>query len=758
MKKLKLVFKIVGIVIVILLLVVAALVITFDPNNYKETITNQVEKQTGRDFEIAGDIRLSVFPWVGVKVEEVKLANAKGFSDEPFARMSQLDVKVMLLPLLRKELQVDKVRLHGLFASLEVDKDGNNNWSDLAGQEQPGQEQPAQVQAEQATSTDEQPPVLAALAINGVELVDATVVWTDLQNDVHSRLSGFSLTTGAVRFNEPVDIELNTSVKHNEPELDALINLTTSLTFNEAFTNVLLDALQVKVSAKAPELFNGQQELLLKSDINIDIDQEIAALNNTSVSALDATLNANLEINSLLSEPVISGNLQTDDINVREVTGRLGIELPPMANETSLTRVAYASTFKANAGSVEMNAIKLTLDDSDITGWIQVPNLEQPEVRYKLHMSAIDADAYMPPAAESANGEAAPAAPADSAASVASSDAELDPEIELPLDLLRQLNMDGELTMDKVIVNKIPLTDILVKTQAKAGVLRIDPLQLHTLDGSADGSVMMNVNGKIPTYSVGLKASDIRPGPVVNPMLVGMFGEQEVTLDGAANMVADISTQGSRVSQLKQSAKGKLTFDMAKTVLQGVDFEYFVRNVVADYLAGKSLPVPAEWRGSFDPQTKTAFNRAHASAVIANGDITNPDLILDSSRIKVKGQGVVNIMRNDMDYNALVDIEPSRRQTTAEKLLDQPLAVHIHGPFEQLAYDIDKNQLKDALSNMLEAEARAKVKKEVEEEKEKLRQKAKEEEEKLRQKAKEEEEQYKKKLEDKMKDKLKGLF
>ena len=122
-------------------------------------------------------------------------------------------------------------------------------------------------------------------------------------------------------------------------------------------------------------------------------------------------------------------------------------------------------------------------------------------------------------------------------------------------------------------------------------------------------------------------------------------------------------------------------------------------------------------------------------------------LILDSSRLKVKGEGVVNIIRNDMDYNALVDIEPAKRQTTAEKLLDQPLAVRIHGPFEQLSYDVDKSQLKDVLQDLLEAEAKAKLNKEIEEEKAKLRQKAKEEEEELKQK-----------LEDKLKDKLKGLF
>ena len=744
MKKLKLVLKILGVVIVILLLAVAAFIFTFDPNNYKDTITAQVEKQTGRDFEIAGDIRLSVFPWVGIKVEDVKLANAPGFSDEPFARMSQLDVKVMLMPLLNKELQVDKVRLHGLFASLEVDEQGSNNWSDLAKQEAGDQQQPT---PPPSTDVDTQAPTLAALAINGVELIDATVKWTDLQNNVHSHLSGFSLTTGAVRFNEAVDVELNTAVKHNEPELDAKIKLTTQLTFNEAFTNVLLDALRIKVTANVPELFAEQLDLLLESNINVDVDQQVASLNKTRLTALDTTVHTNVDVSNLLSQPLISGNLHTDDINARDLMRRLGIELPPMASERSLTKLAYASTFKASGNTIEMNAIKLTLDDTDITGWLHVPDIEQPVVRYKLHMSPIDADAYMAPVSEVPAEEQSPVVPAESVTQVDAGAAEDDVEIELPVDLLRKLNMEGELNMDMVTINKIPLAEILVKTKAKAGILRVDPLQLKTLEGNVNGSVMTNVKGATAQYAFALKASGIRPGPVVDPMLVGVFGEQQVTLDGAANVLVDVKTNGARVSQLKQAATGKLTFDMTKTVLQGVDFEHFVRNVVADYLASKSLPVPADWRGQLNPQTKTAFNRAHASAVIANGDVTNPDLILDSSRIKVTGRGVANIMRNDMDYNALVDLKPPRRQTTADKLLDQPLPVHIHGPFEQLAYDVDTGQIADALTSLLEAEAKAKIERELAEEKAKLKEKAKQEEEEMKQK-----------LEDKLKDKLKGLF
>lgn len=745
MQKLKLVLKLLAIVLVVIVLAFAALVFTFDPNNYKDTITAQVEKQTGRKFEIAGDISLSLFPWIGIEVENVSLANAEGFSEESFIRMSQLDVKVMLLPLLSKDLQVDKLRLHGLFASLEIDANGNNNWSDLLAQETEALDETKQ--PEQITEKAASSPAIAALAINGIELIDATVIWSDAQNNIQSRLSDFDLVTGAVRFNQPIDFQLTTQVNHNEPELEALVKLTSELTFNEAFTNILLDTFTLDVSVDAPELLQEQLKLAVLSDVNIDTEQQIASFSNTRISAMGAVLHASLDVSGLMSEPELGGNIHTDSINVRELLGRLGVELPPMAQDSSLTRLTYTSRLKANAKKLELDDIKLNLDDSEITGWLHLPDMVQPVVRYKLNMTAINLDAYLPPTPPDATNQAGVPAGGMPGVDDNAATMEPEPEIELPVEMLRKLDLEGELTMDAVTVEEIPLTDVLMKTQAKAGVVRIDPLQLNTLEGKATASIMANVKGDIPEYAIGLKASGIKPGPVVDPMLTGVFGEQDVTMDGAANVLADIKTRGTRVSGLKQAAQGTMQFDMGKTILEGVDFEYYVRNVVADYLVTKSLAVPAEWRGAFVPGTRTAFNRVHASATMANGDITNKDLILDSSKIKVSGQGVINIVRNDMDYNALVDVEPTSQQTTAEKLLDQPLAVRIHGPFEQLAYDVDKQRLKKALSDMLEAEARARLEKEIEEEKQKLRQKA-----------EEEKEQYKEKLEDKLKDKLKGLF
>jgi AsmA protein len=281
-------------------------------------------------------------------------------------------------------------------------------------------------------------------------------------------------------------------------------------------------------------------------------------------------------------------------------------------------------------------------------------------------------------------------------------------------------------------------------------------------------------------YKADIKAVDLHAGPVVNPILAGLMGNEDVRLDGAAARLSmNITSSGDTVNGLKRAATGALQFDMGKTELQGVDIEYFARNAVADYLASKKIPVSDDQRGSYQPDQKTAFDRMHASANIANGEVVNRDMVLEGKRLKVTGDGVVNIVRNDIDYTVVVDMNPARVQTTAEKLLDQPIAVRIHGPFALLAYDVDKSQLAKALTAQLKQEAQQKLDAEkaklqqkldaekaaaqqkVDEERARLQQKRDEEKAKAQQKRDEEKAKAQQKLDEekaKLKDKFKSLF
>ena len=123
------------IVLIIALIIIVPLII--DPNDYKPQISNAVKDATGRELTIDGDIGLSVFPWIGLKLGAVTLANPEEFGPDPFAHIAGAQVKLKLLPLLSKQVEMKTVVLEGLRLNLAIAEDGTTNWDDLAGAPSP---------------------------------------------------------------------------------------------------------------------------------------------------------------------------------------------------------------------------------------------------------------------------------------------------------------------------------------------------------------------------------------------------------------------------------------------------------------------------------------------------------------------------------------------------------------------------------------------------------------------------------------------
>lgn len=139
MKRLfKILFGLVGAVVLVLVLVAVLLPLIYDKEDLKKAIAGQVYKQTGRELSINGALDFSVFPWVAVEVSDLSLSNAEGFGDQPFAKIGNARVGVALMPLLRKQISVDEITLEGLDLVLVVDEKGQNNWDDLASGDEPG--------------------------------------------------------------------------------------------------------------------------------------------------------------------------------------------------------------------------------------------------------------------------------------------------------------------------------------------------------------------------------------------------------------------------------------------------------------------------------------------------------------------------------------------------------------------------------------------------------------------------------------------
>ncbi|MDP3295584.1 MAG: AsmA family protein, partial [Nevskia sp.] len=68
-KLVKIIFGIVGVVLLLVVLAVGAFALFFDPNDFRSQITAAAKKSTGRDLVI-GDIKLGIYPVLGAKVKD----------------------------------------------------------------------------------------------------------------------------------------------------------------------------------------------------------------------------------------------------------------------------------------------------------------------------------------------------------------------------------------------------------------------------------------------------------------------------------------------------------------------------------------------------------------------------------------------------------------------------------------------------------------------------------------------------------------
>jgi AsmA protein len=136
MKLLKWILIAVGAVVLLIAGALALIAATFDPNKYKAQAEELVKAKTQRTLVIEGDIRLMLFPKLGVQLGKTRLSEHN--SAKNFAGLNNVRVSLALIPLLSRQVVVDTIRLEGLRANLVKHSDGTTNFDDLLGGEKSG--------------------------------------------------------------------------------------------------------------------------------------------------------------------------------------------------------------------------------------------------------------------------------------------------------------------------------------------------------------------------------------------------------------------------------------------------------------------------------------------------------------------------------------------------------------------------------------------------------------------------------------------
>ncbi len=447
-------FSLLGLV-ALLLLAIAAIVILVDPNDYKDEIAQAVKQHTGRELKLAGDLGLSFYPWLAIKVRKAELGNRAGFGAEPFAAIDAADVGVRLWPLLHRQLEVGRVSLEGLHLNLRVDAQGRSNWEDLGGGE---------TSTAGAQSTESGPAPQASIA--GLSIKDSQLDYQDAQAGSHTRIEGLQLETGRLSPGEP-----------------------TSLVLAFKYSSGAGSGPPLPVKLRIPAL-------------TLDLEAESVQAPQFDLYVDPAHISGQLDGRDILKSPVLEGRIALDEVSLRELMKTFGVTPPRTRDANVLQKLSLQSAVRADSKSAALSDVKLKLDDTQMNGRLSVADFKTTALRFDLKVDRLDLDRYLPPEEKAAKpARETPSEP-----------------IVLPVDMLKTLNAQGTLDIAALTAAGIKFTAVKVKVDAQDGQVRIDPSQAQIYSGTHRGKVIIDARGATPQVSVEEQLSGIEFAPLMQQL------------------------------------------------------------------------------------------------------------------------------------------------------------------------------------------------------------------------------------------------
>lgn len=687
--------KILGLVLLGLLLIIVALGFAlthlFDPNDYKDEIRQIARDKAHIELTLNGDIGWSLFPWLGLELHEASVATLAK-PTEPFADLQMLGLSVRVLPLLRREVQMSDVRVEGLNLRLNRDKDGHGNWEDIGKAPAPATPTtPAATAGEPApapttTAQAEKPAQPIRLDIDSLTVNNARVEYNDEKTGKQFSAESIQLSTGPVHDSTNIPVKLTAFLGTNQPVLRVRTELNGELRFERALQRYKFEDMKLSGEVAGDPLQGKTMTFAAQGQLLLDKAANVAEWTGIKISANQMRALGELKVNDLDKTPQISGGISIAQFDLAKFVDSIGQTLPAMA-EGSLSKVELVSRLAGTPASLSLDNINLKVDDSSFSGRIAVEDFAKQSLRATLKADTFNVDRYLPPKsaeassatqvrqAEVASTEAdamagagstpLPAAPTKTAWST---------ERLLPVERLRKLDVQADLTFGQLTLDKLPIQNATLKAAGQGGLLTLEELRGDLYGGNFEAKGTLDVRQEVPALNMQTRITKVPVEKILesqgkNPPVNGL-----VTLNSA------LTGSGNSQQALIETLNGNASFVINNGVLLNANLEQQLCKGIAT-LNRKSL--------SGEPRGKdTPFQELNGNLTFRNGVASNPDLKVRIPGMTVKGDGDVDLRVLGMDYRVGVIVEgdksdmPDPACQVGEKFVGIEWPLRCRGPLE----------------------------------------------------------------------------
>lgn len=735
--------------IALLLVAVAIIAATFDPNDYKPQIIRIVQEKKQRTLTIPGEIKLSFFPKLGADLG--KLSISEHNSSAEFAAVDSAKVSLALIPLLSKQLVVDRVQIDGLRANIRRYKDGRTNYDDLLSKDEKAEEQ-------QQVTFD----------IDSVHLANAHLSYDDQQTGRKLDIARLDLDTGKIANGVPSTLELSADVKGKQPDIDARVALKSGFTLDLEQKHYVLKDLDAKLKGGLAGFTD--LALTLAGDADLKPDAKRFLLDGIRFSAkgkrASQLLETQFEIPKLVvTDDKVSGGKLAGDVKLSEgqrIIAALfsvpafegspqAFRLPAIAIETvirdtdldakaklsgalngDIDKLLFSSpqlalTLSGKRGGTALNgSLSTPLTVNLKTQGIELPKLAAD---FTLPNPGGGTLAFKAGGNASANlGKKNASAALKGSLDQSAFDAKLGLSDFSPMaytfDIgIDQLDLDRYKAKSPSGAGKAPagtkaegkaaaeqpmdlsaLKDLRANGSLRVGALKVANiknsnvrLNLRAAGGKLDiNPLALNLYGG--SASGALSATADKPprftvkqnltGINIGPLLQDALGKAQI--EGRGNVQLDVTASGATFDQIKKQLDGTARMELRDGAIRGVNIAQAVRN--AKTKIGEIRGKEAEQAGTASANEKTDFSEMSASFRITDGVARNDDLSIKSPLVRIGGSGEINLGADRLDYLAKTTVVTTLKGQGGpelEALKGVTVPVRLSGPFAAIGWRID---------------------------------------------------------------------
>ncbi len=344
----------------------------FDANQYKQELSDLVREQTGRELEFYGDVSLTIYPALGMKLGGMSFSNAPGFGAQAMVKVNKASISVDVASLIAFNPQVDQLILEDLEINLQKNASGETNWDDLLA--------PASTTSVESTSsaaTDSAPIELKG-SFGGLNINNARLLWRDAQAGVEYRIDDLDITTGPITADKPFALQLHMALQ-SKNEIDAVIDLSGDIQYFIGENLLKISGLKTDVAA--------QGSLLPMQEIQLGIAVQSLAFNlqrnNLKLEGMDLSIDDNrlsgmLEVSDF-QRPALKFRFASDRLDIDAL---LGTASPSAEQPTQATSEAAAQDVQISLPMAMLRSLQV--DGALSVKQIKVQNLLLDNVELKI--------------------------------------------------------------------------------------------------------------------------------------------------------------------------------------------------------------------------------------------------------------------------------------------------------------------------------------------------------------------------------------